>query len=145
MLPYFARPYQYVSPYVRRADTLGDATLSRVDERLPALKKPTGELVADGKSLVALPYRKAFETRDHVLAVYGAEVKHVAGGDAGADGGGLVTRGKAAVSTGLVIASESLNWVRGLLRSAKVHAKEAEAHAADRLRSAAHNNANNST
>ncbi|KAI2642260.1 hypothetical protein GGS21DRAFT_501716 [Xylaria nigripes] len=117
-LPYLDRPYQYVSPYLKKADAVGDDALSRIDQRIPALMKPTDELVSDGKALVYFPVRKGLETKSHVLDVYNSEYKK-AGGD------GLVTSGKALISTGLVVTSETLNWVSDVLRAGKVQAKEA--------------------
>lgn len=118
VIPYLSRPYQYVSPYVKKADALGDQVLSKVDERLPALKKPTGELWTDGKDFVLFPVRKGTETRDHLLAVYNAEYKN-AGGE------GVVTLAKALVTTGLVVSHEALTWLGEYLNAGKAKAKEA--------------------
>ncbi|KAI1481388.1 hypothetical protein K445DRAFT_97629 [Daldinia sp. EC12] len=117
VVPYLAKPYQYVSPYIKRADQIGEGALSKIDERLPILKKPTGELWTDGKNLFFFPLRKGFETKDHVFDIYSSEYKKV-GGD------GLVTSSKALVSTGLVVTTEALNWIGDLLRAGKVQAKE---------------------
>ncbi|KAI0451495.1 hypothetical protein F5B21DRAFT_379402 [Xylaria acuta] len=116
-LPYFNKPYQYVSPYVKKADAIGDDALNRIDERLPALKKPTDELVSDGKAIIFFPVRKGLETKDHVFDVYTSEYKKV-GGE------GLVTSGKALISAGLVVTSEALTWVGDVFRAGKVQAKE---------------------
>lgn len=62
--------------------------------------------------------RKGYETKDHVFDVYHSEYKKV-GGD------GLVTSGKALVSTGLVVTTEALTWVGDFLKARKVQAKEA--------------------
>ncbi|KAI0593820.1 hypothetical protein F4775DRAFT_586570 [Biscogniauxia sp. FL1348] len=118
VIPYFAKPYQYVSPYVKKADAIGDNALTKVDERLPALKKPTGELWTDGKNFVFFPVRKGIETKDHVFDVYNSEYKKV-GGDS------LVAYSKALISTGLVVTTEALNWISDLLKASKVQAKEA--------------------
>ncbi|KAI1269862.1 hypothetical protein F5Y18DRAFT_422818 [Xylariaceae sp. FL1019] len=117
VLPYLNKPYQYVSPYVKKADAVGDDTLSRIDERLPVFKKPTDELWTDGMNIVFFPVRKGLETKDHVFDVYHAECKKV-GGD------GVATVGKALLSTGLVVTSEALQWVGDMLRAGKVQAKE---------------------
>ncbi|KAI5917988.1 hypothetical protein F4810DRAFT_610651 [Camillea tinctor] len=123
VIPYFAKPYQYVSPYVQKADALGNNALTKVDERLPSLKKPTSELWDDGKSLVFFPVRKGIETKEHVLDVYSTEYKKV-GGD------NLVAYSKALISTGLVVTTEALNWISDLLKAGKVRAKEASDNAA---------------
>ncbi|KAI1106350.1 hypothetical protein F4804DRAFT_301021 [Jackrogersella minutella] len=118
VIPYFAKPYEYVSPYIKKADVIGDDTLSKIDARLPALKKPTNELWTDGKNLVFFPVRKGVETKEHVFDIYSSEYKKV-GGD------GIVTSSKALVSAGLVVTSEALAWIGDLLRTGKVQAKEA--------------------
>ena len=120
VLPYFSKPYQYVSPYVKKVDSLGDQTLSQVDARFPIVKKPTGELYADAKSAVLFPLRKGMEGRNHVLATYGDERKKVAGGDSDA---GIVTSGKAIISTTLVLANETLALITGFLSSRKAEVK----------------------
>ncbi|KAI1652342.1 uncharacterized protein F4817DRAFT_11263 [Daldinia loculata] len=117
VFPYFSKPYQYVSPYIKKADQIGEDALNKIDERLPALKKPTGELWTDGKNLFFFPVRKGLETKDHVFDIYNSEYKKV-GGD------GLVTSSKALVSAGLVVTSEALTWIGDLLRAGKVQAKE---------------------
>ncbi|KAH9907734.1 hypothetical protein F4778DRAFT_777114 [Xylariomycetidae sp. FL2044] len=115
--PYLSRPYEYISPYVKKADLIGDSALSKVDERLPALQKPSDELWTDGKNLFFFPLRKGLEAKDHVFEVYNSELKKVGGDNA-------VAYGKALVSTGLVVTSETLTWVGDLLRAGKVQAKE---------------------
>ena len=124
VFPYFNKPYSYVEPYVKRADALGDDALSRIDERIPSLKKPTNELVSDGKAIVFFPLRKGLETKDHITEIYNSGYKKV-GGE------GLVTSGKALISTSLFVTSEALTWVGDVLRAGRVHAKEA-AHDATR-------------
>merc|ERR1711939_680096 len=40
LLPSLTKPYQYVSPYITKADSLGDSTLSTIDSKFPVVKKP---------------------------------------------------------------------------------------------------------
>jgi hypothetical protein len=118
VLPYFSKPYQYVSPYVIKADSLGDQTLSQIDQRFPVVKKPTGELYTDAKNVVLLPYRKGLEGKDHVLKTYSDEVKKV-GGES------IVTYSKALVTTALIVSSETISWVGSFLSVKKAEAKDA--------------------
>lgn len=113
-LPYFSKPYQYVSPYVQRADSLGDKTLARIDETFPIVKKPTAELYSDAKALVFLPYNKGLEGRDHVFEVYNAEAKKQAEK-------GYLGQGKAAVATLFQVSNETLAFA-----SSYVAVKKAE-------------------
>lgn len=115
LLPYLARPYQYVSPYVQKADSLGDATLSSIDARFPAVKKPAGELYNDGREIVLFPLRKGNEGKEYVLGVFGVEKKK-----AGQDG--LVSYGKALIGTGLVVSGDAYKWVSEYLAGAKKEA-----------------------
>lgn len=117
ILPYLAKPYEYVSPYVAKADSIGDAGLSKVDERFPAVKKSSGELYDNGKSFAFMPLRMSFEAKDYVFKTYGSECKKV-GGD------GIVTYGKAAITTGLIVSFDALGWLSEFLGTKKEQAKE---------------------
>jgi len=117
LLPYLSKPYQYVSPYVSKADSLGDSTLSSLDSKFPVVKKPTGELYDDGKAIVFYPLKVGNDGKEYVFGVFGSEKKKV-GGE------GLVTLGKAAVATGLVVSSDAFGWLSGFLSRKKTEAKE---------------------
>jgi hypothetical protein len=118
VIPYLARPYQYVSPYVEKADHLGDQTLSKMDERWPVVKKPADEIYTDAKNVVLYPYHRGLEGKDHVFSVYSAECKKV-GGE------GLMTTTKALISTVVLISSDTISWVGEFLAARKAEAKEA--------------------
>ncbi|KAL5596515.1 hypothetical protein BROUX41_006740 [Berkeleyomyces rouxiae] len=111
VLGYISKPYQYVQPYVQKADSIGDETLSKVDARFPAFKKPTSELYAEARSAVLVPYQKTVEGRDHVLSTYNAERKKL-----GADG--LVAYTKALVGTAVVLGTEGVAWANAALNKA---------------------------
>jgi hypothetical protein len=117
VLPYFSKPYQFVSPYVAKADSIGDSTLSKVDERFPVVKKPTNELYDNATGLAFLPLRKGLEGKDYVLNTYKSEVKKV-GGE------GIVTMGKAAVTTTLIVSSDALSWLGSFLSKKKDQSKD---------------------
>ena len=109
-------PYQYVSPYVKKADDMGDATLSKVDERFPVVKKPTGELRDNAQSMVSLPFRKGMEGKDHILSLYSSEYKK-AGGE------GLVSHAKGTVSTAFIVSTQTVMVVGNWLSAGKEEAK----------------------
>jgi len=117
ILPYLSTPYSYVSPYLHKADSLGDSTLSTLDSKFPVVKKPTGELIDDGKAFVFYPLKVGNEGKEYVFGVFGGEKKKV-GGE------GLVTLGKAAVATTLVVSSDALGWLSRFLSKKKEEAKE---------------------
>ncbi|KAL2889022.1 Perilipin MPL1-like protein [Ceratocystis lukuohia] len=111
VLGYISKPYQYVQPYVKKADSIGDETLSKVDARFPAFKKPTSELYAEARSTVLMPYQKTVEGRNHILSTYNAERKKL-----GTDG--LVAYTKALVGTAFVLGSEGLAWANSTFKKA---------------------------
>lgn len=117
-LPYFSKPYQYVHPYVAKVDSIGDSTLSKVDAKFPAVKKPTGELYDNATGIAFFPLRKGLEGKDYVLKTYNSECKK-AGGE------GLVTMGKAAVATTIIVSTEALNWLSSYLGVKKQQTKDA--------------------
>jgi len=117
VLPYFSKPYQYVSPYISKADSLGDSTLSTLDSKFPVVRKPTEELYSDGKAIVFFPLKKGTEGKDYVFGVYGSEKKKVGGQ-------GIVTNGKAALATGLIVSSDAVGWLMSFLQQKKADAKE---------------------
>ncbi|KAI9648033.1 hypothetical protein NHQ30_002661 [Ciborinia camelliae] len=116
-IPYLQKPYQYVSPYVAKADSLGDSTLSTLETKFPAVKKPTGELYSDGKSLVFYPLTKSSEGKEYVLGKYNGEVKKT-------EDQGILGYGKALLSTGLIVSSEAFQWLSQFLSAKKAEAKE---------------------
>jgi hypothetical protein len=121
LLPYLSKPYEtvtpYVIPYAKKADSFGDSTLSTVDSKFPYVKKPTGEIYSDAKSVVFFPLTKSLEGKDYVFKTYNTELKNV-GGDS------VITYGKAAVATSLIVASDSLSWLGSFLSKKKAQAKE---------------------
>jgi len=116
-IPYLRGPYEYISPYVRKADDLGDKALTRVDETFPVVKKPTSEIYGDTKLVITFPYRKSVEQKDHILHVYTDERKQHGGQ-------GVVPLGKAVFTTWLVVTAETLGWLRTVLARTKQQARE---------------------
>jgi len=117
ILPYLSKPYEYVSPYVAKADSLGDHTLSTLESKFPLVKKPTGEIIDEGKSIVFFPLRKGSEGKEYLLGTYNKEVKNV-GGE------GIVTYGKAMVGTTLRVGGDAYVWITGLLKGKAKEGKE---------------------
>jgi len=66
---------------------------------------------------VFFPLKKGTEGKDYVFSTYNTEVKKV-GGE------GLVTYGKAAVSTGLIVGTDAYTYVMSFLAGKKAEAKE---------------------
>ncbi|KAL2131761.1 hypothetical protein VTI74DRAFT_4636 [Chaetomium olivicolor] len=89
------KPYGYVAPYLEKADSFGDETLSKVEKRFPLVKKPSAEMFNEAKD-----------------AVYGGPIKHITElyRDAYQRAGGAspVATGVAAAKTAAVLSAEGL-------------------------------------
>ncbi|KAI9801513.1 MAG: hypothetical protein M1833_002745 [Piccolia ochrophora] len=116
ILPYLSGPYQYVSPYVAKADSLADTGLSKVEDTFPIVKTPTDKLKGTVFDTVFFPVRLASDSKDYVFKTYGSEYKKV-GGE------GIVTSGKAVITTSLVVTSDSLGWLSSFLGAKKEQTK----------------------
>lgn len=107
-----------MSPYLAKADTLGDQGLTRIDDRFPIIKEDTEKLRTSLYDGAHRPVRLAGDAKSHLFDVYGTEYRKC-GGD------GLVANGKAVITTGLVLSQESLAFVSSLLQSSKDQVKDA--------------------
>lgn len=102
---------------MKKADDFGNQALAKVDERFPVVKKPTNEIYTNAKGLVLFPLHKGFEGKDHLLDVYSSEYKK-ANGDNG-NSFGLISTGKAAVATALVITGETVRFIGDFIGAKK--------------------------
>lgn len=117
VLPYFSKPFQYVQPYVKKADDLGDKTLSKVDKKFPVVKKPTNEIFNDAKTLIYFPVRIGQSGKEHVFNTYDAERRKVGGQ-------GAVAFGKAALTTALILTTDVLTTASDMLSSTKKEVRQ---------------------
>lgn len=116
-IPYAQRPLGYVKPYVARADSLADGGLNKVDETFPIVKEDTQKIKSSVLELAFFPLRLAGNSKDYVINTYSGEYKKCGGN-------GYVSGGKALITTGLVVTSDSLNWLGSLLNKKKEQTKE---------------------
>ncbi|KAF2640087.1 hypothetical protein P280DRAFT_469797 [Massarina eburnea CBS 473.64] len=95
--PYLQTPYSYLSPYLSRADELGDNGLSKVDTRFPIVKEDTNKLKETVLNYVGVPLQLAGQGKEYVLGTWNDEYQKTGGQD------GVVKNVKALVSTELKI------------------------------------------
>lgn len=118
VLPYAQGPYGYVKPYVEKADELADGGLKKVDEKFPIVKEDAEKIKGTIFDYALMPFVLAGQSKDYVLKTYSNEYKKC-GGD------GYIAGGKAMVTTGLVVTSDSLAWLSTFLNKKKEQTKEA--------------------
>ena len=115
--PYAQKPYGYVAPYVQKADSLASDGLSRVDQTFPIVTKDSETIKNTVINFAFAPFRIVFEGRDYVLDTYGQEYKKC-GGD------GYVAGGKAMITTGMVVTSDTLAWLSSFLAQKSEQGKD---------------------
>jgi hypothetical protein len=118
VLPYFSWPLQLIAPYAKKADDIGDKTLSTFDEKFPIVHKATEDIINDARSIAIIPLRVGQDAKEHVFNTYGAELEKV--GHNGFLGG----RGKAAVTTAIALTTEYLPKVSPYLYENREPARE---------------------
>lgn len=95
--PYLQTPYSYLSPYLTRADELGDNGLTKVDDRFPIVKEDTSKLRQTVMDCAGLPLALATKSKDYVLGTWQDEYSKTRGND------GALKNVKALISTELKI------------------------------------------
>lgn len=116
-LSYAERPLGYVKPYVAKADSLAEGGLTKVDHTFPIVKEDTQKIKSSVFDLALFPFRVAGSSRDYVFNTYSGEYKKC-GGD------GLISGGKAIITTTLVVTSDTLSFVGSYLAQKKEQTKE---------------------
>jgi hypothetical protein len=106
-----------VKPYVAKADSLADDGLTKVDHTFPIVKQDTQKIKSSVLDLALLPLRVAGSSKDYVYHTYTDEYRKC-GGD------GLISGGKALITTSLVVTSDTLSLLSSLMAQKKEQTKE---------------------
>ena len=110
--PYAKRPYGYVAPYVEKADSLASDGLTKFDNQFPIIKEETQKIKGSILDLAYMPFRLADDGKNYLLDTYSSEYQKC-GGD------GYISGGKAIITTGLVVTSDTLTWLGSFLSQKK--------------------------
>jgi len=105
--PYLRTPYSYLSPYLERADQLGDSGLSTLETHLPIVKEDTSKLK-----------EYAFSPVSYVQGAWQDEYNKTHYNN------GVVKMGVAAVSFELRMISDACDVVLGYLNKSKEETKK---------------------
>ncbi|KAI4633789.1 uncharacterized protein J4E87_000955 [Alternaria ethzedia] len=105
--PYLRTPYSYLSPYLARADQLGDSGLSTLETHLPIVKEDTSKLK-----------EYAFSPVTYVRSTWEDEYKKTHYNN------GVVKMGVATVSFELRMVSDACDVVLGYLNKGKEQTKK---------------------
>lgn len=116
--PYLQTPYSYLSPYLTRADELGDTGLSKVDHRFPIVKEDTSKLKQSVVDFVGLPLQFAGKGKEYVLGTWQDEYSKTRGDD------GVVKNVKALISTELKMGLDGYSLIVEYLNKGKQEASK---------------------
>ncbi|KAF1963747.1 hypothetical protein CC80DRAFT_397613 [Byssothecium circinans] len=111
--PYLQTPYSYLSPYLSRADELGDNGLSKVDTRFPIVKEDTSKLKETVRGYVGVPLQLVGQGKEYVLGTWNDEYNKTRGQN------GVVKSVKALVSTELKIGIDGYHLALEYLQRGK--------------------------
>jgi hypothetical protein len=103
--PYLQTPYSYLSPYITRADELGESSLSKVDAKFPIVKEDTNKLKETVFSIAGLPFEVAGKGKEYIFGTWNDEYSKTRGQD------GYVKSAKALVSTELKVAHDGYKFL----------------------------------
>lgn len=107
-----SKPYGYVAPYVAKADSLGYDGLVAVETRFPIVTKDSTTIKGTVKSYVLVPVNVASSQKDYLLQTFSEELQKVGSK-------GYIASGKAAVTTGLIVTSDTLAWLSSVIGKRK--------------------------
>lgn len=116
-LPYAQLPYDFVKPYVAKADSLAEGGLTKVEHTFPIVKEDTQKIKSSVLELALFPFRAAGTSKDYVYNTYSGEYQKC-GGD------GLISGGKALITTSLVVTSDTFSFLSSLWGQKKQQTKE---------------------
>jgi hypothetical protein len=118
MHPYLQTPYSYLSPYLSRADELGDNGLSQVETRFPIVKEDTTKLKETMQTYASFPLRLAEQGKQYVFSTWEDEYQKTTGDES------MVKNVRTLVSTELKIGLDGFAmlrdyWVQGKKEASK--------------------------
>jgi len=118
LLPYLKTPYSYVAPYVEKADSIADNTLTSVDSKFPIVKEDTQKVKGTIIDFAFFPLRLAGSGKNYVFGTFNDEYKKTGGDD------GIVKLAKATISTELKVGHDTLNLLLSYFNKGKEAAAE---------------------
>jgi len=118
LLPYLQTPYSYVAPYVEKADSFADSTLSTVDSKFPIVKEDTQKVKGTIVDFAFFPLRLAGSGKAYVFGTFNDEYKKTGGDD------GIFKLAKATISTELKVGHDTLNYIISYWNKGKEAATE---------------------
>jgi hypothetical protein len=116
-------PYSYVAPYVVKADSLGDAGLTKIDSKFPIVKEETSALKEKATSIAYFPLTLGVQGKDYVFSTY-SDARQNTGIEEKNLFAKVVAEGKALLVTEYKIGSDALSAIASFLTAKKEEGKK---------------------
>jgi len=116
--PYLVTPYSYVKPYLAKADTFGDSTLSNIDARFPIIKSEPSTIQEKLQTTANYPFALAGQGKDYVMTTWSDEYGKTEGKD------GVIKATKAVIGTQIKLGSDVVKQVMGVLEKVRGKGEE---------------------
>jgi hypothetical protein len=121
--PYLQGPYSYVAPYVVKADSLGDAGLSKIDSKFPIVKEETSTLKEKVTNVAFFPLTLGAQGKDYVFSTY-SDARQNTGVEEKNLFSKVVAEGKAILVTEYKIGVDALSVITSFLLAKKEEGKK---------------------
>ncbi|OCK78165.1 putative pathogenesis associated protein Cap20 [Lepidopterella palustris CBS 459.81] len=118
LLPYLQGPYSYFAPYVERADSIADSSLTKVDSTFPIVKEDTSKIKGTVLDYAFFPLKLADQGKQYLFGTFHDEYSKTGGSD------GIVKLAKATISTELKFGHDALNLLLGYWTKGKEAAQK---------------------
>jgi len=118
--PYLRTPISYVTPYIAKADSLGDSGLSSLESRFPIVKENTAALREKAQGYTGYPFKLYDDGKNNLFQIYSEEYsKYEKQGY-----GKMVGRARAAVDTEIRVISTVVQYGTDWLLQVQKKAEE---------------------
>jgi len=103
--PLLETPYSYVAPYLAKADSIGDSTLSHLDSRFPIVRAETSTISEKVQGVAGYPFVVVGKGREFVSKTWSEEYER-------SGGSGVVKGARAVIGTELKVGAAVIEYLR---------------------------------
>jgi len=115
--PFLETPYSYVAPYLAKADSIGDSTLSSLDSRFPIVKAETSKISEKVQGLAGYPFVVVGKGREFVSKAWSEEYER-------SQGTGVVKGARAVIGTELKVGAAVIEYLRAVVGKVREEGKK---------------------
>jgi hypothetical protein len=106
-----------VAPYIAKADSLGDSTLSQLDSRFPIVRAETQTISEKVQGVAGYPFAVVGKGREFVSKTWSEEYER-------SQGTGVVKRARAVIGTELKVGAAVIEYLRTVVGRVREEGKK---------------------